>query len=125
MTKHLEFIRSLPCLCCGRLGAEAHHLLRVPQEYLGPKKGYENLLIPKYNGRGLAMKNPDAFALPLCHKCHMNLHNDGNEKAFFEYLGLSNPAKFALDIFKLSGQYEKALDLIRWQRLGYVPRRKI
>lgn len=57
---YLDYIREQPCIICGvQHRSEAHHL-----------KDMELC--------GMAQKAPDAYALPLCHKCHMNIaHNTG------------------------------------------------
>lgn len=55
--KYLYHIRGKPCLVCGSPG-EAHHI-----QYAQP--------------RALGRKTGDQFSIPLCHTCHMKLHNDG------------------------------------------------
>lgn len=58
--KYLEHIRTQPCMICGiQHRSEAHHL-----------KDMELC--------GMGQKAPDAFAIPLCHQCHMNVaHGTG------------------------------------------------
>lgn len=49
--KYLEFIRSKPCLVCGK-SSQAHHVRRL------------------YFGSGTAIKSHDFCTIPLCHACH-------------------------------------------------------
>jgi len=62
---HLRRVAQQPCLVCGRLPAQAHHL-----KFLEP--------------RGLSLKPSDAFAVPLCRLHHRALHDDGNEAAWWQ-----------------------------------------
>ena len=55
--EYLEFIRSKPCFICGQMPAVPHH------EGLGL--------------RGVGMKPPDLWTVPLCHACHTRRHNKG------------------------------------------------
>lgn len=55
--EHLEWIRTLPCCICGQLGCDPHHLLSAP-------------------GRGIAMKAPDWWVVPLTRDCHDRLHRE-------------------------------------------------
>lgn len=51
---YLSWLRRQPCVGCRREPAgEAHHT----------------------GQHGLAQKPPDEFAVPLCHECHMALHD--------------------------------------------------
>lgn len=119
-TKHLKFIDSLICVCCGSPYPTHHHLLRVHQKYLKPVDGTENFLIPKYNGRGMGKKNPDHFTIPLCPRCHQMLHADGNERYFLQCCNILEPEKFALELFRLSGNRKAAIKLIQEKRLYNV-----
>lgn len=116
--KHLKFIDSLPCVICGRYESTHHHLLRVGNKYLKPKQGEEEFLIPKIKSKGMGTKSDDMFCLPICTKHHAEAHRYGNDKAYFEQHGIEEPEKFALALFKYSGQYEKAIDLMKWHFLG-------
>lgn len=120
MTKrHLQFIDTLPCMGCGRTGSSTHHhLLRVNREYLTPTKETEGLMFPKVKSKGMGTKSEDKFCLPLCPRCHAEAHRCGNDNEYFSKIGMSKPEELALALWKFSGQYEKALDLIRWYFLG-------
>jgi hypothetical protein len=64
---HLKFLASQPCLICGRQPSDPHHL-RFAQP------------------RALGMKVSDEFTVPLCRGHHRQLHQAGNELAW--WLGL-------------------------------------
>lgn len=56
---HLAFIKSLPCICCGMFGVDAHHITQ--------------------GGRRLGHK----YTLPLCQNCHEGEFSIGNAKKSF------------------------------------------
>lgn len=117
--KHLQFIDCLPCIVCGRTEESTHHhLLRVGREYLTPTKETEGLMFPKIKSKGMGTKSDDMFCLPVCPNCHAKAHRCGNDKEYFIREGIAEPEKFALALFKYSGQYEKAMDLMKWHFLG-------
>jgi Rad52/22 family double-strand break repair protein len=62
---HLKFVASQPCLVCGRQPSDPHHL-RFAQP------------------RALGMKVSDEFTVPLCRGHHRQLHQAGNEVAWWE-----------------------------------------
>jgi hypothetical protein len=61
---HLKFVASQPCLVCGRQPSDPHHL-RFAQP------------------RALGLKVSDEFTVPLCRGHHRQLHQTGNEKAWW------------------------------------------
>src|SRR6478735_7414476 len=61
---HLKFVAPQPCLVCGRQPADPHHL-RFAQP------------------RAIGLKVSDEFAVPLCRGHHRQLHQTGNEKAWW------------------------------------------
>ena len=73
---HLKFVASQPCLVCGRQPSDPHHL-RFAQP------------------RALALKVSDEFTVPLCRGHHRQLHQAGNEIAWWEDLNID-----ALEIAK-------------------------
>ena len=73
---HLKFVAAQPCLICGRQPSDPHHL-RFAQP------------------RALGLKVSDEFTVPLCRGHHRQLHQAGNEIAWWEDLGIN-----ALDIAK-------------------------
>ena len=64
---HLKFVASQPCLVCGRQPSDPHHL-RFAQP------------------RALGLKVSDEFTVPLCRGHHRQLHQAGNEVAWWERL---------------------------------------
>lgn len=66
---HLKFVASQPCLICGRKPSDAHHL-RFAQL------------------RALGRKVSDEFTVPLCRGHHRQVHQTGNEPAFWEDLDI-------------------------------------
>jgi len=73
---HLKFVASQACLICGRQPSDPHHL-RFAQP------------------RALGMKVSDEFTVPLCRGHHRQLHQAGNEVAWWESVKIN-----ALDIAK-------------------------
>jgi DNA recombination protein Rad52 len=67
---HLKFIASQPCLICGRRPSDPHHL-RFTQP------------------RAIGRKVSDEFTVPLCRGHHRQLHQSGNEVAWWEDLQIS------------------------------------
>jgi DNA recombination protein Rad52 len=61
---HLKFVASQPCLVCGRQPTDPHHL-RFAQP------------------RALGLKVSDEFTVPLCRGHHRQLHQAGNEEAWW------------------------------------------
>src|SRR5499427_7825449 len=61
---HLKFIASQPCLVCGRQPSDPHHL-RFAQP------------------RAIGLKVSDEFTVPLCRGHHRQLHQAGNEEAWW------------------------------------------
>lgn len=62
---HLQFVRQQPCLICGRQPSDPHHL-RFAQP------------------RAIGLKVSDEFTVPLCRGHHRQLHQAGNEVAWWE-----------------------------------------
>ena len=62
---HLKFVASQPCLICGRQPSDPHHL-RFAQP------------------RAIGLKVSDEFTVPLCRGHHRQLHQAGNEVAWWE-----------------------------------------
>ncbi len=66
---HLKFVASQPCLVCGRQPSDPHHL-RFAQP------------------RAMGMKVSDEFTVPLCRGHHRQLHQTGDEVAWWANLNL-------------------------------------
>ena len=66
---HLRFVASQPCLLCGRTPSDAHHI--------------------KYaEARAMSRKVSDKFTVPVCRLHHRELHRRGDERAWWEALGV-------------------------------------
>lgn len=86
---HLAFVRSLPCVICGRQPSHAHHIKFAQQGALG-------------------MKVSDEYTVPLCFLDHDALHNAGNERAWWEARKV-DPLPIAADLWastRRSGAHE-------------------
>jgi ERF superfamily len=62
---HRDFVRSQPCVVCGRRPSDAHHI-----QFGQP--------------RALGRKVSDEFTVPLCRVHHRDLHRVSNEKKWWE-----------------------------------------
>ena len=67
---HLKFVASQPCLICARQPSDPHHL-RFAQP------------------RAIGMKVSDEFTVPLCRGHHRQLHQAGNEVAWWQNQNIS------------------------------------
>ena len=63
--KYLDFIRSHPCYVCGRQDETvvAHH--------------------EAFGNKGVGMKAPDTYTIPLCVECHSERHTKPLREVFF------------------------------------------
>ena len=66
--KYLEYIRQQPCLICGIIPSQSHH-------------------IQTKNNHGTALKPGDYWCIPLCLGCHQMLHFVG-KKTFLKRHGI-------------------------------------
>jgi hypothetical protein len=67
---HLKFVASQPCLICGRQPSDPHHLRFAQPRAIGPKVS-------------------DEFTVPLCRGHHRQLHQTGNEEAWWESMRIN------------------------------------
>lgn len=87
--KHLQFIRSLPCLRCNKMQCQAAHIRYT-------------------SGGGTGIKPDDDCTVPLCYECHALQHRIG-EVSFY-----NNLTEKALECAKyLYNQKDSALQIIR------------
>jgi hypothetical protein len=87
---HLKFVASHPCLVCGRQPSDPHHL-RFAQP------------------RAIGMKVSDEFTVPLCRGHHRQLHQVGNEVAWWDNLKIS-PLEVAKGLWEQSHGRSLATD---------------
>lgn len=98
---HLEFLRSLPCACCGDdTSVEAAHLRAGNLEY-GKRH------------TGMAEKPSDYWCLPLCGKHHREQHS-AREIEFWTNHGI-DPWRLALSLYASSGDSEMAYAILERQ----------
>lgn len=99
---HLDFIRQLPCACCGNnIETEAAHL----------RAGN-----PRYGKRptGGAEKPSDMWAIPLCSSHHRQQHKIAELKFWVD--ANINPFVLALSLYGASGNHAVAEEIIELQR---------
>lgn len=77
---HRKFVSTQPCVVCGRLPADTHHL-RFAQP------------------RALGRKVSDEFTVPVCRVHHRELHRHGDEVAWWEGIRL-DPLPIALRLWQ-------------------------
>lgn len=66
---HLKFVASQPCLVCGQIPSDAHHIKFAEQRAMGRKVS-------------------DRFTVPICRLHHRELHRRGNERLWWENQGI-------------------------------------
>jgi hypothetical protein len=79
---HRKFVSSQPCVVCGRSPSDAHHL-RFAQP------------------RALGCKVSDEFTVPMCRAHHRELHQRGNEEAWWQSTKIE-PLQIALKLWQCS-----------------------
>jgi 5-methylcytosine-specific restriction endonuclease McrA len=95
---HLKWVRTLPCLGCGRQdGVEAAHIR------FGDRRFAARPL-------GLGEKGDDWRVTPLCKECHDAQHRRG-EQEWWALLGIS-PYYIAPTLYRISGDDYQAHDVI-------------
>jgi len=97
-SKHLAWIRTLPCLLC-KAGYYSHS-----------KEVQAHHLLKPYDGvRGMSLKANDRNAIPLCVHHHSQLHTKfGDEYKFFASYGL--PINFGKDWAKKLWEKKSIID---------------
>jgi ERF superfamily len=78
--EHLRFLAAQPCTVCGRLPCDAHHL-RFAQP------------------RALGLKVSDEFTVPLCRVHHHEIHDRGDERAWWNGVNI-DPIPVALRFWR-------------------------
>jgi hypothetical protein len=86
--EHLRFVASQPCLLCSALPSDAHHLRFSQPQALGRKVG-------------------DDFTVPLCRQHHRDLHDSGNEAAWWHDMGI-DALKIAKQLWRETERRESA-----------------
>jgi hypothetical protein len=78
--EHLRLVAQQACLVCGRKPSDPHHL-----RFMQP--------------RALGRKVSDEFAVPLCRTHHREAHRAGDERAWWEQVGI-DPVKVARELWR-------------------------
>jgi hypothetical protein len=86
--EHVKSVAKQPCLICGRLPADAHHL-RFAQS------------------RALGCKVSDEFTVPLCRGHHREAHRGGDEVAWWKKMGI-DPLSAARTLWLETHQLQSA-----------------
>ena len=77
---HLGFVASQPCLICGRVPSDAHHIKYAEQRAMGRKVS-------------------DKFTVPVCRLHHRELHRRGDERAWWRTHGI-DPLRIAATLWQ-------------------------
>jgi DNA recombination protein Rad52 len=85
--EHLRFVSAQPCLVCSRRPSDAHHL-----KFAQP--------------RAMASKVSDEFTVPLCRTHHRQVHQGGNEVAWWIDMDI-DPLPIANELWDQSHGVEK------------------
>ena len=80
--EHCKFVRTEPCVVCGRAPTEAHHI-RFAQP------------------RALGRKVSDEYTVPVCRLHHRDLHGYGDEASWWAGVGI-DPLPIALELWRRS-----------------------
>ena len=80
--EHCKFVASQPCLICGRMPTEAHHI-RFAQP------------------RALGRKVSDEYTVPVCRLHHRELHDYGDEASWWAAVSI-DPLPIALELWRRS-----------------------
>lgn len=105
---HLDYIRTLPCVCCMNcIETEAAHI-----RYSDARAGKVNA--------GVGAKPHDRWTVPLCGKHHREQHAAGNERKWWEGIGI-DPIYLAMSLYSVSGDQDRGLKIIyAWQPKNYL-----
>ena len=77
--EHLKFVAAQPCLVCGRIPSDPHHLKFAEQ-------------------RAMGLKVSDRFTVPICRLHHRELHRRGDERGWWHKQGI-NPLDIAASLW--------------------------
>ena len=86
--EHLRFVVQQPCLVCGRMPSDPHHL-----RFMQP--------------RALGRKVSDEFVAPLCRTHHREVHRVSDERAWWKQAGI-DPIKVARQLWRKTRLNERA-----------------
>lgn len=102
---HLKWIRTLPCLICGKRGVHAAHIRMAALRY-GKRE------------TGKSEKPSDKWTLPLCAEHHTDgpeAQHRGSEAAFWQRYGI-DPFIVAMALYQCSGDDEAGETIVQEHR---------
>lgn len=101
---HLDFVKSLPCICClvegGEIQADDPLHIRSGSDVHGKEP------------EGASRTADDRWTLPGCRPHHNQQHHGGDELAFWRRFGI-DPFLLALVLWGLTGNYHGAVLALR------------
>jgi hypothetical protein len=89
--EHLKFVAAQPCLVCGRIPSDPHHLKFAERQAMGRKAS-------------------DRFTVPICRLHHSELHRCGNERAWWQKQGI-DPLAIAATLWRRTHTISPLADL--------------
>ena len=89
--EHLKFVAAQPCLVCGRIPSDPHHLKFAEQRAMGRKVS-------------------DRSTVPICRLHHRELHRCGNERAWWQKQGI-DPLAIAATLWRRTHPVSPLADL--------------
>lgn len=91
--QHVANVGDCPCCICGLVAnIHAHHLLRTGE-------------------RGMGIKSPDKYCIPLCVAHHRELHDAGDEEAYLMRHGIEGRG-LAASLWGVRGYLEKMIAVV-------------
>lgn len=102
--KYLRAVASLPCCVCRAPDSVPHHIMG-----------------PDYAGIGT--KAPDDLTMPMCHRHHMDLHQDGYR--LWEQINISQVDRARETREKLIEILKPEWDKFYMKHQGYIPEMRI
>lgn len=104
--KYLDWVATLPCLCCivcpttaiSNNDVVSHHIMKTGL-------------------RGIGIKSPDNYCIPLCHIHHFHLHmNKKGESNYLLDFGITNQIEIANRLYEIylenDNRDDKAITLL-------------
>jgi hypothetical protein len=103
--QYLRMIRQLPCVCCAHMPSEGH-----PNDAAHIRYADAAACKPI---TGVGTRPDDKWSLPLCHDCHMNQHDRGAERIWWEKRHL-NPIRICQELW--DAWYQADQERLSWPR---------
>ena len=91
MSRHSDFVRSLPCCVCGKI---------PPSQWAH---------VRRHTDGGMSKKPSDKYTVPLCHKCHIVEQHSKGENSFWG--DVYKVIEYANELHSISGDREQGIIL--------------